>query len=388
MRTVFIVAIVASAVIMLAAVGVIVWYFAYRKTTAEPVIPVVTPAPKARVYKASAAVGDFLEVSVLENKLTYTNKTNGVSGTDVVMTVDSLGFATFGDDPNLALAIEVEDSTFMFHTKTAGPGANKEGFALGLSVEPYIVPQFPPRLFNYMQFRTNNGGFEVGFIDATTSTLTHQTYGPSQCYGQGEDGKMHTGAIADGVGNPSSFPLDAGAFTMSEDKTYLSKTFPASEREPENTITMFKTKHDDLVIDMANGSIFAMAALADDTLPIGSFTGLLFGRDDAVADQNNTETGTDLLTKHVVVFTAGGNFTWAEDGVTRFSGVAVPLNTLVTMDADRKMHGVFTCRIVNSTQTTDLVFGLGGDGKLLCGAYTNTSGEQAYGYRHGACKKL
>ena len=313
--------------------------------------------------------------------ITYENLSNGVTGTNVAMTTDAAGFITFGSDANLATGVEVPGSVFIFHTNTAGKNADRKGFALGLSVKPYTAAQFPAKLMNYMQFRTNNGGFEIGFIDATTDALSHQYFAPSATWNSGG-----TGQYADGVGQVSTFPLDATAFELAADSTYLTKTFAATAQEPENTVTIFQTAQDDVVIDMDNGSIFAFTERADDTLPTGAFTGLLFGRDDAVSLQDNTESGTDLLTRLQVTFT-GAEFKWVEDGVTRFTGTAVPLNTVVTMDGGRKMHGAFVCRIVDGTTTSDVVFVLSDDGKLLCGVYSNTANQQAYGYRHGACKQ-
>lgn len=372
------------AVIVLGVAGVLIWFFKFRDTSDTKAAAAPPTGAKAlSAYKASAALGDFLELTVdtTAATITYTNVTNGVSGTDVAMTTDSDGFITFGADANLATGVEVPGSVFIFHTKTAGKTKDKKGFALGLSVKPYTEAAFPAQLMNYMQFRTNNGGFEVGFIDARTDTLTHQYFAPSACWDNGG-----TGAIADGVGEPSAFPLDATAFTMSDDKTYITKTFAATTEEPENTVTIFQTETNDVVIDMDNGSIFAFKARADDTLPSGAFTGLLFGRDDAQAMQGNTETGTDLLTRLRVVFT-GAEFTWAEDGKELFAGTAVPLNTEVTMDGGRKMFGAFTCRVVDGTATTDLVFVLSDDAKLLCAQYTNRANDPTYAYRHGACKQ-
>lgn len=367
-----------------------IWFFAFREVEevldVEPVVEttvVATPTPAAAaiadvvdtdlVYKASAVIGDFIEVKIGDTSLTYLNRTNGWSGTQVPLTMDDDGYLHFGDDPNLLLGRHLPGSFCMFHTATAGKTSNQKAFVLGLAVRPYTEASFPRRLLNYMQFRVNNGGFEVGYINASADQITHRHYGP-----------VWAGNPDGGLSEETSFAVDATTFTLSEDRTYLSKTFVEDGGES-NDVTIFQTLEDDVVLDMNNGSIVAFSQRADSSLPTGVYTGLLFGRDDALSLENNTESGTDLLVKVRITLQEDGTFLWQEDGITLFEGSGW-FAMHESLPFGQTLHGIFHYSFSVDPFTNDeLVIILSADGqKMLCGRYHAVDGEPAYGYRHGA----
>jgi hypothetical protein len=367
-----------------------VWLWLFRETdtlvvvatsAASNVEETVDPTPTVLLetaetglrYKASAVIGDFIEVTIQDTSLTYVNRTNGWSGTDVPLIMDEDGYLTFGNDPNLILGRHLPGSFCMFHTATAGKTSNQKAFILGLAVRPYTEASFPQRMLNYMQFRVNNGGFEVGYIDATADEIKHRHYGP-----------VWAGNPEGGLSEETSFAVDATTFTLSEDRTYLSKTFVENGGES-NDVTIFQTMDDDVVLDMNNGSIVAFSQRADNTLPTGVYTGLLFGRDDAQSLENNTETGTDLLIKVCITLQEDGTFLWQEDGITLFEGAGwFPMHESLAFG--HTLHGIFHYWFSSDAFTNDeLVIILSADGnKMLCGRYHAVDGEATYAYRHGA----
>jgi hypothetical protein len=359
-----------------------------------PVTPVPSPTTKNSAYLASAARGDFLSVEIQENQIVYKNLTNGVSGT-AVNTIDSDGYLTFGNDPNIQTGLIAPGIGVLLQVTSAGPSKTEKGFALGLVTSPFDSAVFPQKVFNYMQFRTNNGGYEVGYIDAGTQ-VKHQYCSPSQSR-YGLDGSPGTGNIQDGVQSQSDFQIDASTFSLSEDRMYLSKVMPATENDPEETISIFKTVDDDLVIDLNNGSIFACQVQADDTKPSGKYMGLLFGKNNAQSMEDNTEIGDDQLTKVTITFTED-SFSWV-DGEDTFTGTIQPLHEVVNME-NQMMHGLFYSRVMTELGSLmDFCFIKGQNGKLLC-AYFNQplnvplspppspppppNWNNVYHYRHGA----
>lgn len=163
------------------------------------------------------------------------------------------------------------------------------------------------------------------------------------------------------------------AFSTSPHSMYL------SGKEEEETIAIFQTVDGDLVIDLTNGSIFA----TDDTAPTGTYTGLLFGRDNAIANNDNTETGDEFLTKLKLQF-SGTTFTWTEEG-TVYTGTFKPLHQAVDMGT-YQMHGIFYSRVIHPTTGSlmDFCFVKGKNGKLLCAYFDQALSVQKHNYRHGA----
>lgn len=355
-----------------------------QKTSLTTAVTPSSPSPVQ--YMASAARGDFLVLDrPSAHQLVYTNRTNGLTGTATVTTEGE--YLTFGDNPDFSTALEVDRSLFLFQTRTAGAQKSDASFALGLVPKPYTNAAFPSRLLNYMQFRTNDNGFEVGLIDATSATLTNQYFSPSACwFGDGEG--VLDGSLQGGVGPANSFPLDAAAFTLSSDQLSLSKTELDQGREM--MITIFQTAEDAIVIDMDNGSIFGVPAADDDTLPVPRrYSGLLFGKDDARGQSDHTETGTPLLSRLTLDVEADGQFTWLESGdsTVTFTGTLTPLHNSVSMEGNQLMLGAFHCRLVRDSDTTDICV-IKSPSMLLVAYYTHpgsNTGNGTYSYRHGAC---
>ncbi len=356
--------VILSILVLLAGISVIIWWFGFHSTTIA----------RSTAYLASAARGDFIIVNVgTNNTLSYTNLTNKITGeTPFVTDVD--GYLSFPNDANLKAALIAPNLGMLIQTVSAGPDKNEKGFALGLIPHAFTSNRLQRTLFNYMQFRTNNGGFEVGYMDSGDTIITRYC-SPSQC--RFSDDGPGTGDIQEGVQAETDLPIDPSVFALSADSMYL------SGGDGEEAATIFQTADGDLVIDLNNGSIFATEAQEDDTAPSGTYSGLLFGRDDATSESNNTETGEEFLTKVKLVF-ADTTFTWTDDDNV-FTGTFVPMHQAVTM-GEYQMHGLFYSRITHpeSGSLMDFCFIKGKNGKLLCAYYDQALNNSTYSYRHGA----
>ncbi len=123
-----------------------------------------TTASVVRNYNGTASVGDFLTISIdsAAKTITYDNHTNGETGT-VPYTVNSDGsYAITDPQGNLLSAYEVPGSVMVIEAANAGP--NKDTAALITAIEsvPITIQTFEGQAFNYTQFRTDNGGVEIG----------------------------------------------------------------------------------------------------------------------------------------------------------------------------------------------------------------------------------
>jgi len=384
---------------VIAAVGVIIWYFAYNQSSPVVTTPTPTPTPTLVSFLGSAARGDFLTVEIMSEKpnnfITYKNLTNGISHGDLFL-IDQDGYMVFRSLDHIASGLMDPNLGILLQLTSAGPSKSEKGFALGLLTSPFDAAGFPPKLFNYMQFRTNNNGFEVGYIDARDAVQVKVQHCTPAMSRYTENGSPGTGNIQDGVEVDGDFAIDARTFLLSDDGMHLSKLFEATENEPAETVTIFKTEDDDLVIDLNNGSIFAFQELADDTKPAGNYTGLLYGKNNAQGNPDNTESGDEKLTKVSITFT-DDQFSWVEGDET-YSGTIVPFHDVVNM-TNYTMHGLFYSRVIGSNDALmDFCFVKGQNGKLLCAYFSQAlevagppvsptpppGNRNTYQYRHGA----
>jgi ribosomal protein L21E len=119
-----------------------------------------------RNYNGTASVGDFLTITVdsTAKTIAYTNYTNGETGT-VPYTVNADGSYTITDpDGNLLSAYEVPGFVMVVEAANAGP--NKDTTALITAIEsvPASINSLAGQNFNYTQFRTRDGGVEIGTV--------------------------------------------------------------------------------------------------------------------------------------------------------------------------------------------------------------------------------
>jgi hypothetical protein len=147
----------------------------------------VTPAAAIRGYSGSASVGDFLSIALDPNNQTisYKNLSNGDSGT-VPYTIQEDGTYAISDPTgNLISAYEVPDYALILEAKKVGPDHNTMALVTAAASTPISIASGLNQSFNYMQFRTSQGGVEVGSAGMDSQgNITISSYWPFGAYYQ------------------------------------------------------------------------------------------------------------------------------------------------------------------------------------------------------------
>ena len=146
-----------------------------------------TTQNSVRAYNGTAAVGDFLTISIDSNTNTiaYHSYTNGQTGT-VPYTVNADGGYTITDPQgNLLSAYEVPGSVMVVEAANAGPLHDSAALITAVESVPASVNTFAGQNFNYIQFRTRDGGVEIGNVTIDPEgNLTARSYDPGESGGR------------------------------------------------------------------------------------------------------------------------------------------------------------------------------------------------------------
>lgn len=193
-------------------------------------------------YNGTASVGDFLTLSVDPTTLTitYTDLTNGDSGT-LAYTVDSDGsYAITDPNGNLVTAYEVPGYALVVQAEKAGPDHATPALIVAVESGPISLSMFEGNTYNYMQFRTAAGGLEAGAVAMSTSgTGTDSSYWPF-------------GALTAINGGQS--PYNSGTIPLSSATTGGSGTY-LTIPDGSGTSTAFGTANGMFLVDTPNGTI-------------------------------------------------------------------------------------------------------------------------------------
>jgi hypothetical protein len=360
-----------------------------------------TPAPPAvRNYQATASVGDFLTITVdaTAHTIAYTNVTNGETGT-VSYTVGADGaydITTPGghmlkayEIPGLALVASMDDT---------GPTQSTTSLVTAILKAPISLGWLESKKFNYMQFRTNDGGMEVGSVSIDANgNVYHQGYWPygdlmTQC---GQTGGTHSASpFQNGI-------FDATLFAADPSGNFLT----LNEGGGNGTDTIFATQGGCFVVDMSNGSMVGMpqaASSAFDASFAGSYRALCYDKLDAVAGGNNPEGGTGRVDGYSLTLSAGGALTVQDrNGATVVNTTIQPVSSTSYLQGTEKMTdtcpGLFTYRVppsgANTMQQDVFLTFLSGGAILFCSfSYDTTQPlvsniQPHYSYFYGVALK-
>jgi hypothetical protein len=309
-------------------------------------------APQAvtNSYNGTASVGDFLTLSVDPTTLTitYTNHTNGDSGT-LSYTVSSDGsYAITDPTGNLVTAYEVPGYALVVQAQKAGPDHATPALIVAVEAGPISLSTFEGHTYNYMQFRTAAGGVEAGSVAISKSgTGTDSSYWPFGALTAINGGQSPY--------NSSTIPLSSA--TESASGTYLTL------RNGSDTATAFGTANGMFVVDTPNGTIFGLqqaTAKEFDPSVAGSYHAIYYSKSNAATGAGNVEVGTSALGSAIVAVTAEGAVT-----ITDSSGKVMVQGTLAAV-ADtpylfggspslaNPCYGLFTFQTTDGTVTRDV----------------------------------
>ncbi len=271
-------------------------------------------------YHAAAPVGDFLTLTIDTgaHTIAYVNVTNGDSGT--VSYTDRSDGGMDVTDPNGDLVLCYE---------LPGKAVVCQGSALGAS--PTHASREPSLLFGvldtplvkddlkglggvgYMQFRTKEGGMEVGHFtfDAAGNAAGNAYFPmnlvlPEGCYGK----TMY---------NDLSISFDD--FTDNATLGCVERTEVTTGGATQIS-RVFGTPSGDYMVDSPTGALFIWrdaASTSFDAAKAGSYTALVYSKH--VTYNSGTETGSPTISTAAVQVGASGTITVTQGSTTVFDGV-------------------------------------------------------------------
>jgi hypothetical protein len=274
------------------------------------------PQAVTHVYNGTASVGDFLTLSVnsTDQTITYSNQTNGDSGT-VPYTVNPDGSYAIADpNGNLVTAYEVPGYALVVQAQKAGPDHATPALIIAVESGPISLSAFEGNTYNYMQFRTAFGGLDAGSVSISSSgTGSTSSYWPF-------------GALTAINGGQSAY--NAGTVPISSAVADASGTF-LTLTNGSGTDTIFGTANGMFLVDTPNGAIFGLQQAASkvfDPSVAGTYHSIYYSKANASNGAGNVEVGTPNLGSATVTITAGGSVT-----ITDASGTVMAQGTLAAV---------------------------------------------------------
>jgi hypothetical protein len=290
-----------------------------------------TPAAvTTHTYSGTASVGDFLTVSLdsVAHTMHYKNTTNGQDYT-VPYTVASDGTYTFADPTgNLVIGYESPGYAMVIEATKAGPGGDTPALITAIESTTVTTDVFKSKDYNYMQFRTNSGGIEVGHVTCDASgNISPNHYWPFGAF-NGDSSGVFGGSTLPTVG-----------LTANADHSALVLT--TTESGVTETDYIFATTGGFLAVDTANGAIVCMQSRAsanfDAATMAGSYQAILYEKTGCQTGVGNVETSTgQSIFKGTVTFSSTGLVTVVDAG-----GTTIVNNVQLTKFSDRSdLYGV------------------------------------------------
>ncbi len=306
-----------------------------------------TPVTNAvRNYNGTASVGDFLSITIdaTAGTIAYTNRSNGDTGT-VPYTVNPDGTYTLNDpNGNLIAAYEVPDYALLIQAAKTGPDHATPALITAVNQAPISIATWENHTYNYMQFRTNSGGLEVGSValdaQGNVSVSSYWPYGAAS--------------------NQNSF--HAGGFPSSNFQNDPSGTFIKRDDGSGGFDYIFGTGNGVFAVDTANRAILGLQqALSKDfdSSFAGTYKAIFYQKTDAHTGQGNVETGTASLGKATIAITASGDVTVQDaQGNAVIQTTLTPVADTAYLQGQGKLNnacnGLFTFRITTASKQQDV----------------------------------
>jgi hypothetical protein len=338
-----------------------------------------TPAqPAVRSYNGTASVGDFVTISIDSTALaiTYKNYSNGETGT-VPYTVNGDGTYTITDPRgNLLAAYEVPGFVMMIETAKSGPNKDTPALITAIENAPATISTFAGQGFNYLQFRTANGGTEIGTIRIDLQgNITHDGYSPFEAF----SGNAFSGA---------SIPATGVEEDASGDFFTITDSGGAGNYA-------FGTPSGFFAVDTGNGTILSLpqaAAKSFDASVAGSYKAIYYEKADAAVGPGNVETGTPTEGVGSITVSASGVVTITDNqGKTLATGtLSAVADTSYLYDGNSSelsdpLYGMFTFRTTTASSRQDVFAQFEGNAMIFSSFETGLpiAGYAPYTYFYG-----
>ena len=299
-----------------------------------------------RRYNGSAAVGDFLAITLDPSALTltYKNLSNGDTGI-VPYTVNSDGTYQLSDPKhNLLAAYEVPNYALLVQAAKSGPNHDALALVVAVQTGTISINTWAGHDYNYMQFRTAAGGVEAGSVSLDTQgDISITSYSP---YGSGSGGS----------------PFHVGGFSGSGIHADPSGTFLTLADNNGTFDYIFGTANGIFAVDTPNGSIFGLkkAAVKDfDPTFAGTYKAIYYQKTGASTGMGNVETGTPSLGNATMVIDASAGITVTDAvGTTLVKATLMPVADTAYLYGAGELQdpcfGLFTFRVTTPTAQRDV----------------------------------
>ena len=337
-----------------------------------------------RLYNGTAAVGDFLSISIdsKAGTITYSDVTNGETGT-VPYTVNGDGTYSISDPQgNILTGYEVPGFVLLVEAAKAGSGRNTPALITAVESTPVTIEPFAGKNYNFMQFRTAAGGIEIGSVSIDAQgNITHNSYSPmALIWGNNQ------------YFNSGSFP----ASSVVEDSS--GNFFTINETDSSKDV-VFGAQNGLWAVDTGIGTILGLPKAASkffDPASTGTYKGILYEKAGAQMGMNNTETGTPTQGTATVTISSVGAIT-----ITDGQGNQLAAGTLVAVADSSYLYdgtagklsdpcnGLFTVRTASSSSQQD-VFVAFESNAVIFGSFQSAmpgSSANPYTYFYGVALK-
>jgi hypothetical protein len=309
-----------------------------------------TPTAVTHTYNGTASVGDFLTIVInsTASTITYTNLSNGDTGTLSYTTNADGSYAITDPNGNLISAYEVPGYALLIQSAKSGPDHNTPALITAVESGPITLGTFANHSYNYINFRTSYGGLSIGSVTLGATTAQTTTYWPYGNLDSADTGSAFEGST-----------MDLSGLVESASGTYISGSIPGAGNGSE---TIFGTAGGFFIVDTGAGSIIGLpkaSSPAFDPSVAGTYNGIFYEKLNA-NNSGSTETGTPLTGKATVVISSGGNITVTDSNNNTFINAALtPVASSSNLYGSAGQltdpcYGLFTFHTVTSTYEHDV----------------------------------
>ena len=339
------------------------------------------PSSSVRTYNGTASVGDFLTITInsTAHTIAYVNLTNGETGT-ATYTVNSDGsYAVTDPQGNLLSAYEVPGSVMIVEAANAGPGKDTNALITAVESAPIAISNVAGKSYNYMQFRTKDGGAEIGTVAIDSQgNITPNSYDPGSMMWSG--GTLFNSSL-----------FSASSITEAANGDY----FSINEQDGSTSVA-FGTTGGLWAVDTANGAIIGLQKAATknfNTADAGTYNAVYYRKKNAQT-QNNVESGTVIQGQATITIDSSANITVVDNtGNTLASGQLAPVadqtwlydgtaNTL-----NDPCYGLFAFRTTTANSVQEVFVAFQGNAVIYESFKTSlpipADGSGTYNYSYG-----
>ncbi|MBA3937654.1 MAG: hypothetical protein H0X38_09340 [Planctomycetes bacterium] len=302
----------------------------FSSSTASHAVAAVT----THNYTGTASVGDFITMTfdTSAHTFSYVNHTNGLSGAGTFTVNVDGSYAMTDSSSCFTDAYEVPGFALVLRGTRTGPTQDTVSLVTALQSQVNTVAGVSNQNFNYMQFRTNSGGVEVGFVGmGPAAQVTHASYWP---YGA-------TQLVPDAFHPADTFP---GSPVEDTATGALKLTIIDSGVSVDNFI--FATTSGLLAVDTGNGSLVCFHQAATNAFVpavAGTYRALAFAKNGVTTGSGNTETpAVGTVAKLSISLDASGLISVTDAGSTVLaSGTIAPFDSTLTTGIGNACPGMF-----------------------------------------------